>query len=134
MGTSIATDTSLLEKATGLAEKGRLDEAYELICILAFNTSRASQVRALKAAWRAALLDKLRKRFSNLNAYPQRLTSNTEVKRFQVKSREAFILGLIDGTVTLDDVLAISPVDELDTLRAMARLIDLGLLGIGTPA
>ena len=134
MGMAITTDSNLLEKATGLADKGKLDEAYELICILAFNTSRSSQVRALKAAWRAALLDKLRTRFCDLKAYPQRLTSNAEVKRFQVKSREAFILGLIDGSVTLDDILAISPVDELDTLRALARLIDLGLLGDGTPA
>lgn len=130
----LATTDNLLEKAKHLAEKGKLDEAYELICILAFNGNHADYVRTLRSAWRAALLDTLRKRFANLNAYPQRLTSNAEVKRFQVKSREAFILGLIDGTVTLDDIIAISPVDELDTLRALAKLVDLGLLGVGESA
>lgn len=121
---------SLLRKAKSLADAGRLDEAYEIIVALTLQHTTNS-IANLSSAWAEMLLGRLRKRFSNKDAYPQRLTNIGEIRRYRLKSREAFLLGLVDGTTTIDELIAISPVDELDTLRALAHLIDLGLLGIG---
>lgn len=127
------TPQNILESAKKLAEAGKYDEAYELLLSLSFELSSNSFLD-FRTLCHDILLESLRKRFSDLTLYPQRLTGNRELRKYQLKSREAFILGLIDGALTLDDILAISPVDELDTLRALARLLDLGLIGFGHAA
>jgi hypothetical protein len=123
-----------LQHAKRLAEAGKLDEAYEMLVSLSYGQVPTHTITHLYAALRKSILEKLRQRFPNPNAFPQRLTSNADVKQYHLKAREAFILGQIDGTLAIDDIIAISPVDELATLQALARMIDLGLLGIGVSA
>jgi hypothetical protein len=126
-------DDDTLARAKSLADAGKYDEAYELILGLTFELSSHSFLD-FRTLCRDILLKGLRARFADLNVYPQRLTTDRELRNYKLKAREAFIVGLIDGTLTLDDILAVSPVDELDTLRALARLLDLGIIGIGHQA
>lgn len=123
----------LLAKAKALAEAGNVDEAYELVLALSFDYSSESFV-GLRAGWERILRDAMTKRFPDLGVFPQRLPFTGSLRNYRLKSREAFLLGCIDGNFTLDEIIAISPVSELDTLRALARLVDLGLIGLGHSA
>lgn len=133
MGMKEYEPSDLLAKAKALAGAGKIDEAYELILALSFEYSSDSFV-GMREGWQRILLDRLYKRFPNREVYPQRVPFAGSLRRFNLKSREAFLLGCIDGNFTLDEIIAISPVDELDTLRAVARLQDFGLIAFGYAA
>jgi hypothetical protein len=88
---------------------------------------------ALRSEWRQKLLAQLRERFRDLSIYPLQTERVANIKEMSLRSREVYVMALFDGMTSLEDALAVSPVDEVDTLRSVARLIDLGLLSIGTP-
>lgn len=116
-------------RAKRLAGNGDLEGAYDIISELPGRDSRETFM-AMRRSWREALLVTLRARFPSMEIYPLPAQNIRDLKRFNLKSREVFVLGLYDGVTSLDDAVAVSPVDELDTLRATDRLISLGLLRI----
>lgn len=120
-----------LQAAQRLADQGRIEQAYELFDEL-FYERDSTLVAATRSRLRDMLLTKLRRRFADPLAMVTRLCDNDEIKRHRLRAREAFLLGLMDGALTLDDILAISPVDELDTLLCLAKLADLRLIAIGS--
>ena len=118
-----------VSRARKLALEGKIEEAYDILVGISGQENRQT-IFNLRAEWRTALLVALRKRFPNMGLFPRRLVDGAAVKKFALKSREAYVLELFDGVTTLEDAVALSPVDEVDTLRSVARLIDLGVLGL----
>lgn len=118
-----------VSRARKLALEGRLEEAYDILVGVTGHNNRTTLFN-LRSEWRNDLLRELRKRFADLTVYPQR-TPTADLKKLNLKSREMYVYELFDGVTSLEDAIALSPVDELDTLRSVARLVDLGLLSLG---
>lgn len=118
-----------VSRARKLALEGRIEEAYDILVGVTGHNNRTTFFN-LRTAWRNDLLKVLRQRFSDLAIYPQR-TPGVDLKKLALKSREMYVFELFDGVTSLEDAIALSPVDELDTLRSVARLIDLNALKVG---
>lgn len=131
MGSDTTHDRVL--QVNRLAEAGKTEAAYELVLELS-HEAEVKGLATVRLALHDALLSQLLRQFPDQQVFPQRLASNDVLKRYSLRTREVFILGLIDGTTTLGEVIAISPVDELDTLRAIAKMTALGLIGFGSNA
>jgi hypothetical protein len=119
-----------VSRARKLALEGKLEEAYDILVGVSGHNTRPTLFN-LRTTWRGELLGALRARFPDMNVYPQRLVEGAALKAYSLKSREAYVHELFDGVTTLEDAVALSPVDEVDTLRSVARLIDLGVLSLG---
>lgn len=118
-----------VNRARKLALEGRIEEAYDILVGVTGHNNRTTFFN-LRTEWRNDLLKTLRKRFTDLAIYPQRL-AGVDVKKLNLKSREMYVYELFDGVTSLEDAIALSPVDEVDTLRSVARLLDLGALQVG---
>lgn len=118
-----------VSRARKLALEGRIEEAYDILVGVTGHNNRTTFFN-LRTEWRNELLKVLRQRFTDLSIYPQQV-SGADVKKLSLKSREMYVFDLFDGVTSLEDAVALSPVDELDTLRSVARLMDLGILRVG---
>lgn len=121
-----------VNRARKLALEGKIEEAYDILVGVGGHNTRTTLFN-LRSAWRQELLRALRARFTDTSVYPRRLVDAAALKQYALKSREAYVLELFDGVTSLEDAVALSPVDEVDTLRSVARLIDLRLLTLGQP-
>lgn len=130
------TGDELVEKALASAQRfaadGHTERAYDVICDLyeAFPNVESPLLAQLRARWRYSLLDTYRRRFSDMNLFPQRAPMPVDLKKYRLRSHEVFLYEQIDGSVSIEDTLAISPVDEIDTFRAISKLASFQLISL----
>lgn len=113
------------QRAMELAAAGRDEDAYEL---LAFGTDPLPpEAHAFKARLRKKMEQELKRRFPTHDVVLRRSPA-TDLRSLPLRSRDVFLLHLFREELPLRDALALSPLDELDNLRGIAKLIDLGLV------
>lgn len=122
-------ETSIIEEAKRLLGEGDLVQAYDLLSVLR-QTMAAQELRDTIATH---LLTEYRGRLLRFPLYPQRLSVLGDIRRYRLTANDVYVLGLYDGQTCIADAIAISPLDELATLRATAKLIDLGLVSGAAP-
>lgn len=118
-----------LRRARALADAGRFDDAYALIEGQA-ERELSPAARALKAQLRQSLERLLAERFPSHDVVMRRREGG-DLRAYPLCARDVFLLGLFRDEIPLRDALALSPLDEVDNLRTLAKLIDLGLVGPG---
>lgn len=113
------------QRAQGLANAGRDDEAYELLAPF-----DGGALPAGAAALRAGLRERVMRRLAAQFPPDARLESVTppDMRAFPLRAQDMFVIGLLRNEIALQDMLAISPLDELDSLRVVAKLVGLGLV------
>jgi hypothetical protein len=117
-----------LQRVRELMDDGDLVQAYDLLIA----HKEQLYVNSLLTDLSQILLRELRSRFWDLGVYPQRHALIADIRSYKLYSHDVYILGLFDGATTVGEALAISPSDELKTLRSIAKLCDLGLLSVQT--
>lgn len=122
-------DEKELERSVGeaLAEDA-LVEAYDLLRQAEdVYADRATYIR-LREEVESRLRVELSRRFQDLTVHPTRLRPAVDIRSYRLTSFDVYVLGLFDGVTSLADALALSLKQELQTLRSVAKLTDLGLL------
>lgn len=121
-------ETQLEQRVNDALAEDALLEAYDLLRqVHALIAERPAWI-TLRKAVEERLLSELQKRFHDRDVYPHRMRANLDLRSYHLTSHDVFVLGLFDGCTTLGDALALSPHAELETLRAVAKLTDPGLL------
>jgi hypothetical protein len=77
----------------------------------------------------ATLLAMYESRIGALDGVPRVRLRSEEVLWLNLDHRAGFLLAQIDGTVTWDDLFALSGLPRLETARILARLVDEGVVG-----
>jgi hypothetical protein len=70
----------------------------------------------------------LQSRLGSLAARPRVLMAEDEVIWLNLDHRAGFVLAQIDGTVTFDDLFALSGMSRLDTARILVQLLEEGVI------
>ena len=83
----------------------------------------ASEAARLVAEARAQLLKMYESKIGDFSQTPRLLVSAEEVIWLNLNHRAGFILSQIDGTVTFDDLISLSGMSRLDTVKILAELI-----------
>lgn len=83
----------------------------------------ASEANGLIAEARAQLLKMYESKIGDFSRNPRVLVSGEEVIWLNLNHRAGFILSQIDGTVSYEDLIALSGMSRLDTVRILAELI-----------
>lgn len=89
------------------------------------------EVRQLKDRSERTLLAMFESRLGHLDRVPRVLLKDDEIIWLNLDHRAGFILAQIDGTVTFDDLFAVSGMSRLDTARILAQLVDEGVISRG---
>jgi hypothetical protein len=88
--------------------------------------------RKVSAPWKAAAAvdpaDALRARFAPFDAVPKLTRPLSQMKDMIKDSKTAFIVGFIDGAVTLELIVHASGLPEEETLTIIAGLVDAGVV------
>lgn len=124
-GDTITDVNEAWQRAQGLANAGRYDEAYELLAPFDGEALPAG-AKALRDGLRERVMQRLAARFP-----PDALlesVSPPDMRAYPLRAQDMFVIGLLRNEIALRDMLAISPLDELDSLRVVAKLVDLGLV------
>ena len=124
-----ARSGGLLAEATGLLRGGALREGLDLLESLVRAEPRNLEAQALLELARGALLRVYRQRVGSGDAVPRVRISTAEVMKYNLPAAAGFLLSAIDGRISVDELVAVSGMDPFDALRALANLLDAGIVG-----
>lgn len=90
----------------------------------------SAEAAQLVAAARTQLLKMYESKIGDFDRTPRQLVSGEEVIWLNLNHRAGFILSQIDGTVTFEDLTALSGMSRLDTVRILAELLAQRVIGV----
>lgn len=91
--------------------------------------AQGEEARSLAAEARRNLLKMYESKIGDFEHTPRVVISDEEVIWLNLNHRAGFILSQIDGTVTYEDLVALSGMPRLDTVRILADLLDKKVVG-----
>jgi hypothetical protein len=78
---------------------------------------------------RESLVPLLSERIGSLEQVPTRRLEPAQTPWHKLDHQAGFLLSQVDGLLTYGELLSVSGMSELDTLRTLLRLIELDLIG-----
>ncbi len=125
----ISSSIDLLQQARDKFQLHDFQGVIDLLCEVDEDSSVSTEARNMLAESRAHLIKMLESKIGSFEGTPRVLVSSEEVIWLNLNHRAGFILSQIDGAVTYDDLIALSGMPRLDTLRILADLIDQKVIG-----
>lgn len=119
---------TLLSGAEDLLELDDHSGAMELIVKAERLRPTDPRIRELKARSEHTLELMYESKLGPLEKRPRVVLKEDEIIWLNLDHRAGFVLAQIDGTVTYDDVFAVSGMSRLDTARILAQLLDEGVI------
>jgi len=122
---------SLLQAAQDLIGLDDQSGAMELILRAQRIAPDRPEIRQLREQTEAKLLGMLESKLGGLDAMPRVLLKQDEIIWLNLDHRAGFVLAQIDGTLTLEDLFAVSGMSRLDTARILTELKEQGVISVG---
>jgi tetratricopeptide (TPR) repeat protein len=114
----------LLAEATALLRGGDLQQGLDLLETIAAREPANLEVQAYLELARGGLLRAYRARVGRGEAAPRVRIPPAEVMKYNLPAAAGFLLSLIDGRLSVDELLAVSGMDPFEALRALSNLLD----------
>lgn len=118
----------LLVEAVGLLRDGGLQEALGLLETLVRSDPGNLEAQALLELARGSLLRVYRARVGSSDGVPRVRIPTAEIMKYNLPAAAGFLLSAIDGRISVDELIAVSGMDPFDALRALANLLDAGIV------
>ncbi|MEL7370368.1 MAG: hypothetical protein AAFN74_15725 [Myxococcota bacterium] len=103
--------------------------AIEVLEAIPEDAPEAAEARNLIASSRSQMLKMYESKIGDFSRVPRVLISNEQVIWLNLNHRAGFILSQIDGSVSYEDIVALSGMPRLDTLQILSKLIGDGVIG-----
>lgn len=123
--------SAVVEEVLPLLRRGALVEAADLLEGAVGGDPEALDAHGYLELVRARLVDVYRARIGFGDGRPRVRVGGDDLKRFQLPAQAGFLLSLVDGATTVDELLALSSLDPFEALRCLASLVDAGILEPG---
>lgn len=115
--------------ARELFELGDFSGSLELVEKVLKKQSQHEGARAYLKRNEQTLLKMYESKLGDMNRIPRQLVPPDEVIWMNMHHRAGFILSQVDGSLSYEDLLAVSGMDRFDTVRIIADLISNGIIG-----
>jgi tetratricopeptide (TPR) repeat protein len=119
---------AVLEEAVALLRRGELAEGLDLLESVAGREPGRLDVQAFVDLARAALLRVYRQNVGSGGRVPRVRIPPDQVLKYNLPASAGFLLSLIDGRTSVDELLALSGMDPFDVLRGVSNLLDAGIV------
>ena len=120
----------LVEEARARLAAEDLEGALNLFRVAADLEPDRIEVEWYVDAIRSRLLQRYRKRVGETGAVPKLLIQPSEITRHQLPADAGFVLSLVDGETTVEQLIALSGLDAFEALRILNDLFDAGIAGL----
>jgi len=120
----------LVEEAQARLEAEDLEGALDLFRAAADLEPDRIEVEGYVDAIRSRLLQCYRKRVGERGAVPKLLIQPSEITRHQLPADAGFVLSLVDGETTVEQLISLSGLDAFEALRILNDLFDAGIAGL----
>lgn len=122
---------TLLRGARDLLDLDDHTGAMELILKAQQVAPDDPDVKAMRERSEKTLLTMFESKLGKIETIPRVLLKEDEIIWLNLDHRAGFVLAQIDGTVSFDDLFAVSGMSRLDTARILAQLVDEGVISKG---
>lgn len=124
--------STLLAGARDLADLDDHTGAMELIAKAQGIAPDDPEIQRLREKSERTLLAMFESKLGNLESIPRVMLKDDEIIWLNLDHRAGFVLAQIDGTVSFEDLFAVSGMTRLDTSRILAQLVDEGVISRGS--
>jgi hypothetical protein len=122
-----------VEVATRMLSRREFSAALELLNATYRANPGENYLRRLIFRAEEAYVESLRRRNFSYDRTPTKVEEVIQDPAVEIRSEESFLLSLIDGVTDIKSILWLSPLREVDVLRALEQMQDRGLISIDSP-
>jgi tetratricopeptide (TPR) repeat protein len=119
---------SPLEEARQMMAEHQYDEALEFLQNPASTAPQGVELHALVELLRGLLHREHRARIGDLSRVPVRQADDAALTQYNLPTNAGFLLSMLDGATSLEDVISVSGMDAFDALKTVTGLLDAGLV------
>jgi tetratricopeptide (TPR) repeat protein len=120
----------LMREAQALIERGADTEALELVESATREAPAQLEAQAALELLRAALYQRHRKRTHGGAGVLRVKLGPKEILRFNLPANAGFLLSMIDGHTSADELVALASMDPFDALHTIGKLMDAGIVEV----
>ena len=121
-------DASLLAGALELFRKGEVQESLELFETLARQNPGRMEVQGYFELVRSHLFKYYRERVGDTSSVLKVKIAPQEIMKYDLPVDAGFLLSMIDGSTSVNEILALSGMDPFDGARVVHRLLEAGIV------
>ena len=119
--------TRLLDKARSLLGNDDLEGALSMFRAAADLDPDRIEIESYIDMIRARLVQRYRDRVGDTGAVPRRVVDPSEITARDLTAEEGFMLSLVDGKTSIDELVALSGMDLFEALRILNELLAAGI-------
>jgi tetratricopeptide (TPR) repeat protein len=120
----------VVEEARARLEAEDLEGALDRFRAAADLEPDRIEVEGYIDAIRSRLLQRYRKRMGDTGSVPKLLIEPSAITRHQLPADAGFVLSLVDGETTVEQLIALSGMDAFEALRILNDLVDAGIAAL----
>jgi tetratricopeptide (TPR) repeat protein len=128
-GFPIEEEENKLNEIKKLINEKKFEESYELAKLLCHEKPEDEEAKKLFNISRESLMEKFTRIFKNTGVIPFLKIEMTELMNYSLTQEDGFIISLIDGKSTLQEVIDASGLNDFDCKRILSRLLELKIIG-----
>ena len=121
-------DEVLVQEAVTLLRRGKLAEGLDVLETMALRDPGRLDVQAFVELARAALVRVYREHVGSGGGVPRVRIPADQVMKYNLPASAGFLLSLIDGRTSVEELLALSGMDPFDVMRGISNLLDAGIV------
>lgn len=118
---------SLLRDARELVRRDDLESALDHLTLVAQLDPGRGEVQGYIDMVRSRLLRRYRAKLGERRWVPRVVAKPEAIKRYNLSADAGFLLSLLDGATSVEQLLSLSGMDAFQALRILSRLVDAGI-------
>ncbi len=123
-------DASLLADALELFRKGEVQESLELFETLAGENPGRMEIQGYFELVRSHLYKFYQERIEDPSRVLKVKIAAEEMMRFNLPANAGFVLSMVDGRTSVNEILALSGMDPFDAVRVVGKLLEAGIVEV----
>lgn len=127
-----STAEALAQEAMRLFRDGDLEAALDLFATVALRDGSQVEAQNYVEMIRSQLLKSYRERVGQRDRPLRLCIDQAQVMKFNLPATAGFVLSLVDGSTSVDDLMSLSGLDAFETLRIVTGLMKSGILEVAS--
>ena len=123
-------DAGLLADALELFRRGEAQESLEMLETLARENPRRMEIQGYLELVRGHLFEYYRERVPDASTVLKVAITPEEMMRFNLPANAGFVLSMVDGSTSVNEILALSGMDPFEAVRVVNKLLEVGIVEV----
>ncbi len=123
-------DVGLLADALELFRRGEAQESLEMFETLARENPHRMEIQGYLELVRSHLFEYYRERAPDPSRVLKVAITPEEMMRFNLPANAGFVLSMVDGSTSVNEILALSGMDPFEAVRVVNKLLEVGIVEV----